>query len=129
MDILELGTPRLTYRRLYNLISHLPRESATAWAMAGPPHPWDDSDYLLAMLVDGINFLGWAYARVHSKGGSRKPPDPVRRPGETRRGDLIMTVNQQRRETYSGGSMSFAELDAVIEAQTGSPRGIARGVD
>jgi hypothetical protein len=129
VDILDLGTPRLSYRRLINLIRHLPRESATAVAMIGEVHPWDDSDYLLARIADSVAHLGWMFAGVHAKNAPKKPPDPVPRPGDKRVGSMTVTINQSERSTYVAASLTFEELQEAVERQTGAPRGIANEVD
>lgn len=47
--------------------------------VTGEPADWGTSDYLLAHVVDGINYLLYAYIASHSKGKPREP-QPVTRP-------------------------------------------------
>jgi len=121
-DILELGTPRLTYGRLARFLDRLPREAATMRAVLGEPGRWSDGDYMLARISDSVAHLGWMYANVHAKNPPRHPPDPVRRPGDLSpqvAGELGR-VNLTEREVVTAGSFeSFEELNDIIERQTG----------
>lgn len=80
IDLLDLGTERLSWRRFENLIAHLPRDSATVLNVAGEQARWGDQEHLLATVVDAISQLSWITASAYS----RKAPDrpkPLRRPG------------------------------------------------
>lgn len=108
--------------------------------MVGPLPVWSDTEYLLARACDSLAHLGFMYQGVHAKNPSKRPPDPVTRPDDPRAvasipatsttvGDVTVTINQQKRETVIMASLSIEELQAAVEEQTGSPRGIASGVD
>lgn len=74
------------------------------------------------------------YARVHAKNPPSRPPRPVLRPGEfglttIGTGDVpVVGMTAERnlaaRERIVAGSLSFEEMDAAIERQTGARRGI-----
>lgn len=115
MDILDLGTRRLSYRRLRSLIVRLPRESETARAIDPDQAMWPDGNYLLALIVDGIagtNYL--LRSAPHFKNPPKKPPAPIWRPGD-------------RKGIADDGGMvaRYEAVMKIIEAQTGAPRGIA----
>jgi hypothetical protein len=76
------------------LIGGLPPDSAMHRAY---PHSagWEQSDHLLADLVDGLNALWRLTAAVNSKDGRYDPPTPVRRPGDEER--LAAEVAQTRK--------------------------------
>lgn len=128
-DIHELGTPRFTFRRLRDFLNNLPRESATTRAAFGDAVRWSDGDHLAAMTVDLLAQVAWMYAGVHAKNPPRRPPQPVRRPGDVSTVDgMTATRNLSERTMFTSGSLSLAELDAAIERQTGARRGIAEEV-
>jgi hypothetical protein len=78
------------------------------------------------MAVDSLAHLGWMYAGVHAKNPPKKPPQPVRRPGDVSKVDgVVATVNVSERTTFTAGSLSLLEMDAAVERQTGVRRGIA----
>jgi len=97
-------------------------------AVLGKTVQWGDSEYLLAMAVDWMAALHFLTASVyHQKGPRPKPPTPVRRPGDIATADgETGTVHLEKHETIVAGSLSPAELDRVIEAQTGAVHGIAK---
>jgi hypothetical protein len=72
---LELGTPRLTWRRLGVLIRHMPRGSALHRAMDPEGVDWDVNSELLA--ADRRSGTPQLWQRGGAKGQS---PKPVRRP-------------------------------------------------
>jgi hypothetical protein len=72
---LELGTPRLTWRRLGVLIRHMPPGSALHRAMDPEGVDWDVNSHLLAAIVDAEHLSLWQ--RGDGKG---QRPKPVRRP-------------------------------------------------
>ena len=94
--------------------------------MLGPTTEWSDTDYLLAMIADSLAQANFMFAGVHAKNPPKRPPQPVRRPGDVSTVDgVTLERNLSEPTTVTAGSLTLAELDAVIEAQTGTPRGIA----
>jgi hypothetical protein len=93
LDLFRLGSG-LTWRKLLVLAEYLPPESALNTAIrnsltpeqldaaGGDPtkSPWSHISQLLAVAIDELRNLGWAYAQVHSKGNVRRP-EPIPRPG------------------------------------------------
>lgn len=85
LDLAEIGTLRLSWRRLGVLIRQLPRDAATVQAAAGPTARWGDVEHLLAGIFDALNVHNWQYATVHApKGKKPKRPKPLPRPGTQR---------------------------------------------
>lgn len=77
VDLLDLGTARLSWRRLGNLVRHLPRESSTSLAQHGPDVYWGLPEHLLAVIADALHGANWQRAR-----NPRAPkPKPMPRPG------------------------------------------------
>lgn len=110
----------MTTRRLLNLIRYLPRDSATACSVVGPEHPWQDSEYLLAAMADGINHLGWMFGRVNFKDVPKKPPKRIPRPGAPADDpDIEVTVNLTSRQVIKASSITIAEMDEIVARQTG----------
>lgn len=129
LDLLDLGTRRLSWRRLGSLLRFLPREAATVQEVVGDDATWSDQEYLSALLVDSVTHLGWMFTQVHFKNPPRKPPPQVRRPGDrtTTKDGVTRTVNLSESTKFEAGSLSFAEMDAAIARQTGVVGGVARG--
>lgn len=97
LDLADLGTHRLSFRRLDVLLRQLPRESGLHGALFGEPSKWNDSDYLLALLVDATHIHNWQYATVHrGKGKKPKAPKPVPRPGQEPSDDQARTMKADR---------------------------------
>jgi hypothetical protein len=73
---LELGTPRLSWRRLAVLIRHMPRGSALHRELDPEGVYWDPvNSELLAAIVEAEHLSIWQH------GGAKGPcPRPVRRP-------------------------------------------------
>jgi hypothetical protein len=71
----DLGTMRLTWRRLGILVRNLPAESATLRAMHGHAADWSVTDHLLAAVVDVLQGGNWQRG-----GGKGKRPKPLERP-------------------------------------------------
>lgn len=65
------------WRKLGNLVKHLPPESATAQAITGRPY-WSTESYLLAALFDATQVGNW------QRGGGKKAskPKPLKRPSK-----------------------------------------------
>jgi hypothetical protein len=66
----------MTLRELRVLVSGLPLDSATGRAIRG--HHWQDSDYLLADILDTVKFHRVEWATAH--GAKPAKPKPVTRP-------------------------------------------------
>ncbi len=83
------GRPRLTLRRIYNLIKHLPRDSATARATG--TESWSVESHLL----DEVN------RSIQSLGGVKKPkPHPQRPTGTTSGKRRDPAVEARRRKKF-----------------------------
>jgi len=76
VDLGDLGSERLSFRRLRVLLSHLPQESRTVRAIAGDKAMWSLTDHLLAAGVDALRIANWQRGK---KGAKR--PKPIPRPG------------------------------------------------
>lgn len=72
----DLGTDRLTWRRLGLLVEHLPATSATARAV-NPDAEWTLAEHLLAAVLDALNGANWQRG-----GGKGSYPHPVPRPSD-----------------------------------------------
>lgn len=82
LDLAEVGTMRLSWRRLGVLIRQLPREAATVQAVSGAAARWGDVEHLLAGIFDAVQLHNWQYAAAHAPKGKRPPrPRPLARPG------------------------------------------------
>lgn len=77
VDLADVGTRGLSWRRLGVLIRHLPRDSATRNETLGEFQDWSRADHLTASVIDALLMLSWVTA------GNKKArkPDPVTRPG------------------------------------------------
>lgn len=106
-----LGTEALTYRRFGVLLSQLPVTSRTKRQIIGPAADWDNKDRRLADLVDSVQFLIWQHARSHWKGVSRKPPKPLRRPGDD--GNAQRPGVSERK--FKGVALPMSKLRALTE--------------
>lgn len=105
LDLAEVGTVRLSWRRLGVLIRQLPREAATVQAVAGADARWGDVEHLLAGIFDVLNVHNWQYAAAHApKGKKPKRPKPLPRPG---------TKSAPSRRTR----LTPAQIRARLEAQ------------
>ena len=70
-------TGELSWRRLLNLVTNLPEESALSRRRVGP---WGLSEQLLAATVDELRVANWQRAQIGTK-ERIKPPKPIPRPG------------------------------------------------
>lgn len=114
LDLLDLGTARLSWRRLARLIRHLPRESCTARAIDPTATAWSDSDYLLALVVDGVNASNYLLRSApHFKHPPRKPPKPTWRPGDAVRQVMDGASALAR---YEAIKTQIAEVQAAVLA-------------
>lgn len=98
----DLGTPRLSWRRLWLIIERLPETSALFAERNPDTYRWGLSEQLLAMVADALNIANW----MNSEDGRRKRhrPEPIPRPG----------VNNKNTKTFGTTRMSFAEADAWL---------------
>lgn len=113
----------MTWRRLGNLIRHLPPESATMTALrntdpdgvkGGDPREgrWSQAEMLLAEVHDQVARLAWLFAVANtSKGQKPKKPDPIPRPG--------VADTKRRRKTLTGEQ--YERLFAHINGLPGGP--------
>ncbi|MGV9263157.1 hypothetical protein ACWDRR_00670 [Kitasatospora sp. NPDC003701] len=86
LDVADVGTPGLTWRRLGALVNRLPREGCYARAVVGAEEAeWTTDRHLLASVVDhlrGTNYLlGGLLVANGAKRNPVPPPEPIKRPG------------------------------------------------
>lgn len=97
----------------------------TVQEILGDEARWGDSEYLLAMVADSLGHLGYMFARVHAKNAPKRPPDPIRRPGDVSKvSGVTLTRNLTERTVITTTSLSIEELDAAVARQTGTPIGV-----
>lgn len=88
----DLGTMRLTWRRLGILVNNLPHESATLRAMHGHAADWSVTDYLLAGVIDVLQGGNWQRG-----GGKGRKPKPIERPKSA----LVLRERRRRMDVMS----------------------------
>jgi hypothetical protein len=91
---------------------------------------WTDDTHLAAEQADAMRYLAWMFATVHFERVSKQPPKPIPRPGDlvARPGEQA-TVNATERVTIVAASLSFEDMDRLVEAQTGRrPQPVGMGV-
>lgn len=98
LDIRDLGTPALTYRRLRLILEQSPRTSAFARSVAGDVAEWSTTDHLTAAVFDALNIANWQRG-----GGKGRRPKPLPRPG----------VEDKTSKTI-GKAVSREELAAIL---------------
>jgi hypothetical protein len=101
----DLGTPRLTWRRLRVLLGQLPRESGLVQRTGGDVVRWGSQEHLLASVVDELRILDWHYVSSHSRGRVPAPP-LIPRPGVKAAAELVMSVAEFAAQV-SGGAMTI----------------------
>ncbi|MFK0294499.1 hypothetical protein ACIQU6_29080 [Streptomyces sp. NPDC090442] len=84
--IADLGTPRLTWRRLGVLIERAPDESALARTLAGEGALWTPERHLLAGVIDSLGVVAYLLGgTIVTLGGAKDNPvphpKPIERPG------------------------------------------------
>jgi hypothetical protein len=98
VDVRDLWTGILSWRRLGVLVKNLPAESATKTALrnaaplqqvresatAADYGPWSQTDMLLAELIDVARWLQWSKTKAAEKNTDH--PEPFPRPGVQRKG-------------------------------------------
>lgn len=72
--------PCLPWDELRDLVTHLPRESATVREQVGEQARWGEAEHLLAVVIDVLQGQAWQFATAHSKKKPKKPK-PYPRPG------------------------------------------------
>ena len=96
LDIRDLGSERLTYRRLRVLLENAPRDSAFVRSVGGAAAVWSLTDHLLALAIDTLTLANW------QRGGSKgKRPEPLERPG----------AKPEKDKRTLGTAMSVEELN------------------
>ena len=88
-------------------------------ASAGDPAqaPWSTVETLLASLIDEIRHQSWMYASVNSKSGNIRRPEPIRRPGGTkRRGRKILRMSDVRALDPRMRDMSDNEIRKLMNS-------------
>lgn len=78
----DLGTDRLTWRRLKVLIEQLPAESCTVRTTRGDTAAWTLEPMLLALIADHLAIGNWQRAMSGRKAAQRtRAPRQIQRPG------------------------------------------------
>lgn len=114
----------MTWRRLGNLIRHLPPESATGTALrnddrvdltGGDPAAgrWSQAEMLQAATVDAVRSLEWTLVAVNTPKKAQRPekPEPIPRPGA-----------QQDRKRKTLTDEQYERLYAHINGLPGGPQ-------
>lgn len=97
VDLRDLWSGKLSWRRLGVLVKNLPAESATKTALrnatplaqvqesaaAAEYGPWSQTDMLLAELIDVARWLQWSKTKAAEQNTDR--PEPYPRPGVVRK--------------------------------------------
>lgn len=104
--------PDLPWDELRDLVSFLPRESATVRVVEGERARWGEVEHLLAVVIDVLNGQAWQFAAANSK---KKPkrPKPYPRPG---------VVDPNRRK-FGTKRMSLAEARDWMAKKKGGTDG------
>jgi hypothetical protein len=76
LDVRDVGTPKLGWRRLRSVLTYLPSTSALARAVHGETAEWTVTEHLLAAAVDALHAANWQRG-----GGKQQKPKPIDRPG------------------------------------------------
>lgn len=135
------GKSGLTWRMLRDFIRHLPPESATMTALrnadpdamktGGDPAEgrWSQAEMLLAAIHDAVRNLEWTYATAHTPKKAKRPkqPDPIPRPGATRKPQRKLTGDQyERLYNHINGLPGGPQLE-LIQGGKGRDQGGDRG--
>jgi hypothetical protein len=82
VDILDLGTERLSWGRLWRLVDQLPPASRTGVALYGEGERWSATEHLLASVYDAVVTLDYHLRAVNTrKGRKAETPELMWRPG------------------------------------------------
>lgn len=79
VDLLDLGSDRLSWSRLGRLLDRLPPNSRSYLAVRGYA-AWTPREHLLAALVDILQGANWQRAQLNTK-RTIPQPKPIPRPG------------------------------------------------
>ncbi|MDH6283231.1 DUF5361 domain-containing protein [Prescottella agglutinans] len=101
LDLEDLGTDLLTWRKAIVIVRELANDPNSALVRAADPdHLWDFHAHLLAGLTDSVNLLVW----IQGGGKNGNKPKPLPRPGVTVRED----------EQVIGEATDIDEVDSLI---------------
>lgn len=102
MRLSWLGTKALTWRDLYVIVRHAPRDSAIQRSITGADHPWGLPEQLLAAIFDVLSVANW------QRGGDEnaKKPERLERPGVSKRAEGQVIAQ--------GKAVSTEEMDALL---------------
>ena len=100
LDLRDLGTPDLSWRRLRAVITYLPTTSALARSIHGDKALWTTGEHLLAAVADALHAANWQRG-----GGKGRKPAAVPRPGTEDPGSRKLGT----------GSMSMDEAQAFFD--------------
>lgn len=103
LDLEDLGTDRLTWRKAIIIVRELANDPHSALVRAADPdHLWDLHAHLLANIADSLNLLVWFKTRDGQKGRNR--PKPIPRPG----------IKVDPEMQVIGEATDIDELDALL---------------
>jgi hypothetical protein len=110
MDLSDLGSDRLTFRKLLRVIlPNLPRMSAFKRAIDPVGAQWGRAEYILADIYDALAAANWQRANEGTKTPSKRP-DPYPRPGDE-------TAKQTEQEQRAAAHLAMAERARQRNAQ------------
>ena len=75
----ELPNKHTTWQDVYLLLKYAPPDSPF-YKTINANHGWQDAEYMLAGILDAVNWLVWAKTEDGARGVNR--PKPVPRPGQ-----------------------------------------------
>ena len=108
VDIMDLGTERLTWGRLWRLVDQLPPASRTGVAIHGEGERWGALEHLVASVYDAVVTLDYHLRVVNTPKRKRADkPELMWRPGQALR---------RARSTLSGSEMA-RRLTAMRDAR------------
>jgi hypothetical protein len=83
VDLLDLGTERLSWGRMWRLVDQLPPTSRTAVALYGEESRWGPLEHLTASVYDAVATLDYHLRAINTRKG-RQPdkPEMMWRPGK-----------------------------------------------
>jgi len=120
VDLLDWYRGRLSSRRLWVLIRHLPRESSFVRQFRGEEAEWDLGDHLLAAAVDHLAVANWLFATVNRDEDAEEVPfpEPLRRPGavEASHDDRDDAPEARPARDRGARGASAAEIAAFVAA-------------
>ena len=110
VDLLDIGTPALSWRRADVLIRQLPREARLTQEMH-PAQRWSQTDYLLALVADLLNLANWqrlggptfGVAEAEAAASTRREPGQDVRQQEVHSGAAAPSAQDGFAEVMSHG--------------------------